>query len=124
MIMTFGMAAILNMGTNFLCGTISFISNSVTVVLQLALAIDYAIILCHRYSAMNIRHRTGEGGLHCGLKQGDSGDFIASSLTTDLRSGVHWPSCTSRSARDLASRPDQGDHDEPSVRVHPHARTS
>ena len=42
--------ALLNMGTNFLLGTISFISNSVTIVLQLALAIDYAIILCHRYT--------------------------------------------------------------------------
>ena len=50
LIMTFGTAALLNMGTNFLCGTISFISNSVTVILQLALAIDYAIILCHRFS--------------------------------------------------------------------------
>ena len=50
LIMTFGAAALLNMGTNFLCGTISFISNSVTVILQLALAIDYAIILCHRFS--------------------------------------------------------------------------
>ena len=50
LIMAFGVAAILNMGTNFLCGKISFISNSVTVVLQLALAIDYAIILCHRFS--------------------------------------------------------------------------
>ena len=50
LIMTFGAAALLNMGTNFLCGTISFISNSVTVILQLALAIDYAIILCQRFS--------------------------------------------------------------------------
>ena len=50
LIMTFGAAALLNMGTNFLCGTISFISNSVTVILQLALALDYAIILCHRFS--------------------------------------------------------------------------
>ena len=50
LIMTFGAAALLNMGTNFLCGTNSFISNSVTVILQLALAIDYAIILCHRFS--------------------------------------------------------------------------
>ena len=47
---TFGVAALLNMGTNFLCGTISFISDSVAVVLQLALATDYAIILCHRFS--------------------------------------------------------------------------
>ncbi len=50
LLLTFGAAALLNMGTNFLCGRISFISDSVAVVLQLALAIDYAIILCHRFS--------------------------------------------------------------------------
>ena len=50
LLITFGAAALLNMGTNFLCGKISFISDSVAVVLQLALAIDYAIILCHRFS--------------------------------------------------------------------------
>ena len=50
LIITFIVAAVLNMGTNFLLGKISFISNSVAVVLQLALAIDYAIILCHRFS--------------------------------------------------------------------------
>jgi len=49
LLITFGAAALLNIGTNYLCGTISFISNSVAVVLQLALAIDYAIILCHRF---------------------------------------------------------------------------
>lgn len=50
LLMTFGMAALLNMGTNFLFGEISFVSNSIAVVLQLALAIDYAIILCNRYT--------------------------------------------------------------------------
>lgn len=50
LILTFGTAALLNKGTNFMFGTISFISNSIAVVLQLALAIDYAIILCHRYT--------------------------------------------------------------------------
>ena len=50
LIITFLMGALLNMGINFLCGKISFISNSVTIVLQLALAIDYAIILIHRYT--------------------------------------------------------------------------
>lgn len=55
-LMTFGMAALLNMGTNFVFGTISFISNSVAVVLQLALAIDYAIILCHRFSDEREHH--------------------------------------------------------------------
>lgn len=50
LIITFGVAALLNMGTNYIFGKISFISDSVAVVLQLALAIDYAIILCHRFS--------------------------------------------------------------------------
>ncbi len=45
----FGVAALLNLGTNFMLGKISFISNSVGMILQLALAIDYAIILCHRF---------------------------------------------------------------------------
>lgn len=49
LLLTFVSAAILSMGTNFVFGTISFVSNSVTVVLQLALSIDYAIILCNRY---------------------------------------------------------------------------
>ena len=49
LLMTFGVAALLNMGTNFIFGKISFISNSIAVVMQLALAIDYAIILCHRF---------------------------------------------------------------------------
>lgn len=49
LLITFLSAAIINMGTNFFFGTISFISNSVTIVLQLALSIDYAIILYHRF---------------------------------------------------------------------------
>jgi len=50
LLITFGMAALMNKGTNFIFGEISFVSDSVAVVLQLALAIDYAIILCHRYT--------------------------------------------------------------------------
>ena len=50
LLITFGVAALLNMGTNYWFKEISFVSNSVTVVLQLALAIDYAIILLHRFS--------------------------------------------------------------------------
>lgn len=46
---TFIVAAILNKGTNYWFGTISFVTDSIAVVLQLALAVDYAIILCHRF---------------------------------------------------------------------------
>ena len=44
LLITFIVAALLNLGTNFIFGEISFVSNSVTVVLQLALAIDYAMM--------------------------------------------------------------------------------
>lgn len=50
LLLTFVAGAILNKGTNFIFGEISFISNSVTAILQLALSIDYAIILIHHYS--------------------------------------------------------------------------
>ena len=56
--MVFGMAALLNIGTNFLYGSISFISNAVGTVLQLALAIDYAIIMFHRF--MEEREHCGD----------------------------------------------------------------
>lgn len=49
LLITFGGAAVLQMGTNFLFGTISYVSDSVTIVLQLALSIDYAIIFLNRY---------------------------------------------------------------------------
>ncbi|MEG0035299.1 MAG: MMPL family transporter [Oscillospiraceae bacterium] len=45
----FAVAGILNMGTNFFFGEISFVTNAIAIILQLALAVDYAIILCHRY---------------------------------------------------------------------------
>ena len=49
--LTFGVAILLGMGTNFLLGEISFISDSVAMQLQLAMGIDYAIIMAHRFSA-------------------------------------------------------------------------
>ena len=49
--LTFGAAILLGMGTNFMLGKISFISDSVAMLLQLAMGIDYAIILAHRFSA-------------------------------------------------------------------------
>lgn len=49
LLLTFIAAALITKGTNFVMGTISFVSNSVTIVLQLALSIDYAVIFCNRY---------------------------------------------------------------------------
>lgn len=49
LLLTFGSAALVQMGTNFLLGKISFVSDSVTIVLQLALSVDYAVIFLNRY---------------------------------------------------------------------------
>ena len=46
---TFVIAMVINMGTNFIFGKISFVSNSVTSLLQLALSLDYAVILINRF---------------------------------------------------------------------------
>ncbi len=48
-LIVFAVAGALNMGTNFWFGEISFVTNSIAIILQLALAVDYAIILCHRF---------------------------------------------------------------------------
>lgn len=45
----FGISIILNMGSNFLLGEISYITKSIAVVLQLALSIDYVIIFMNQY---------------------------------------------------------------------------
>ncbi len=55
LLLTFVSAMVLNLGSNFLLGKISFVSNSVTSILQLALSLDYAVILCNRFKE---EHRT------------------------------------------------------------------
>lgn len=49
LIITFLSAMLINSGSNFLLGEISFVSNAVTSILQLALSLDYAIMLCNHF---------------------------------------------------------------------------
>ena len=58
--LTFIVAAAMNMGTNFLMGTISFVSNSVTTILQLALSLDYAVIYSNRFKEERQTHELRE----------------------------------------------------------------
>ena len=58
--LTFVVAAILNMGCNFLLGKISFVSDSVTTILQLALALDYAVIYSNRFKEEHVTHERRE----------------------------------------------------------------
>lgn len=80
-LIVFGVAALLNMGTNYWFGTISFISNSVCVILQLALAIDYAIILSHRFAEEKMHANNSEDAMIEALAKAIS-EIFGSSLTT------------------------------------------
>ncbi len=74
-------AAVLNMGTNYLLGTISSITNSIAVILQLALAIDYSIILIHRYQDELLRQPNEKEALTEALSKSII-EISSSSLTT------------------------------------------
>lgn len=80
LMITFGVAALLNMGTNFLYGEISFVSNSISSILQLALAIDYAIILCHRFTEERVNLNAREATIKALSKA--IPEISSSSLTT------------------------------------------
>ena len=80
LLITFGAAALLNMGTNYMMGEISFVTDSVAIVLQLAMAIDYAIILCHRYMEEHENKAAREAAIAALSKA--IPEISASSLTT------------------------------------------
>ncbi len=80
LLVVFGVAVWINKGTNYWFGEISFITNSIAAVLQLGLAIDYAIILCHHYTEERETHSPRDAvvrALSLGIPE-----ISASSLTT------------------------------------------
>lgn len=77
----FAVSALLNMGTNFWLGKISTITNSIAVIMQLALAIDYAIIFSHRYQDEATEHESEREALIEALSKAIV-EISASSLTT------------------------------------------
>ena len=80
LLITFGAAALLSMRTNFVMKEISFVTNAIAIVLQLALAIDYAIILCHRYMEEHVDKPPREAAIAALSKA--IPEISASSLTT------------------------------------------
>ncbi|MCM1284341.1 MAG: MMPL family transporter [Muribaculaceae bacterium] len=80
LLLTFIAAALISMGTNYMLGTISFVSDSVTVVLQLALSIDYAVIFCNRYKEEHEKYDIREADIIALSKA--IPEISSSSLTT------------------------------------------
>ena len=80
LLLTFVTAMILNQGSSFLLGTISFVSNSVTSILQLALSLDYAVILCNHFKEQHETMPIREAAISALAKS--IPEISASSLTT------------------------------------------
>ncbi len=76
-----GVAILLNRGTNFFFGEISYITNSISTILQLALSIDYSIVLLHSYR----REKENSGDIFTAMKsaiRSVANPVSASALTT------------------------------------------
>lgn len=81
MLAVFGVSVLLNMGTNAIFPGISYISNLITIVLQLALSLDYSIILLHRFMEERQVYADVRQALSVALSKGIV-EILSSSLTT------------------------------------------
>ena len=68
-LLTIGVAIVLNMGTNLIFGTISFVTNAAGGVLQLAVSMDYSIFLLHRFAENRHEGKNMEEAMVAAVKQ-------------------------------------------------------
>ncbi len=59
-LVTIGVAVLINMGTNLFFGDVSFITRTVSPILQLAVSLDYAVFLLHSYHDYREQHAPQE----------------------------------------------------------------
>ncbi len=77
-----GIAIILNMGSNILMGTISFMSSSVSSVLQLATSMDYSVFLLHTYVRRNEEKPGNKEKAMTGALKESAVPILSSAMTT------------------------------------------
>lgn len=81
LMLTLGIAVLINMGTNLIFGSISVITFSASSVLQLGLSMDYAIFLIHSFKEERRHALTDEQAMRTAIPKAFS-TITASSLTT------------------------------------------
>lgn len=81
-LITIGVAILINEGTNVLIGEISYVTQSTSAVLQLAVSMDYAVFLLHSFS----RYREKGEGVEVAMKHAmrESAPAVAASATTTV----------------------------------------
>lgn len=77
-----GIAIVLNMGSNIFLGTISFMSSSVSSVLQLATSMDYSVFLLHTYVRRNEAKPGNKEKAMAGALKESAVSILSSAMTT------------------------------------------
>lgn len=77
-----GISILLNMGTNFFFGEISFMTSSVSPILQLAVSLDYAIFLMHSFADNRKKYHDVNEAMRHAIKS--SVTTVAASAATTL----------------------------------------
>lgn len=81
MMISLGIAVMLNMGTNWAVGGISYITQCVAAILQLAVTMDYSIFVINRFNEEKLYSATKEEAMQKTLKASFT-SLIGSSVTT------------------------------------------
>lgn len=76
-----GVSVIINMGTNIIFGQVSYVTNSVSPILQLAVSMDYAIFLLHSFGDFRRKYDDVEEAMFHAIKASIT-TVAASALTT------------------------------------------
>ena len=80
-LITIGVAILINMGTNLIFGTVSFVTSAAGPVLQLAVSMDYSIFLLHRFEENRSQGLKAETAMCAAVKQ-SAGRILSCGLTT------------------------------------------
>ena len=81
MLMALGMSIVYNMGTNFIFGQVSFITQAIAAILQLGVTMDYSIFLMDRYVEEKPRYRSREAAMTKAIVE-TFASLAGSSMTT------------------------------------------
>ena len=81
-LLSIGMAIIYNLGTNFIAGEMSFITQALAAVLQLAVTMDYSIFLWHSYQENQERFPGDKNRAMAHAISNTINSVVASSITT------------------------------------------
>ena len=76
-----GMMILLNLGTNYFMGEISYITKALSAVLQLAVTMDYSIFLWHSYNEQRTRCDDNKTAMAVAIKE-TLASVVGSSITT------------------------------------------